>query len=251
MKLINTKRQLLSNIRTVEHYLADGKDEEQLAVRELIRRGKCFVAYEVKNEVRFAPSRFLGYINNNIKKHNAAKARHDVNGWDTNPVISQVLKQQLFSPSKLETKYRNYCSDLGITPANFKRRKYWRFELQKDFEENELLEGEFPEGRVVERMHKSRERNTMVVEIAKGNFKRKHGKLFCQVCKFDFEEVYGEIGKNFIEGHHIIPVAKMKEGHVTKPDEIAILCSNCHRMVHKKRPWLTMEKLNSLLKHKR
>jgi predicted HNH restriction endonuclease len=70
----------------------------------------------------------------------------------------------------------------------------------------------------------------------------------CQICEFDFENIYGAIGRDFIEGHHTIPVSQMEDGHVTKPEEIALLCANCHRMVHKKRPWLTMNKLNSLLK---
>ena len=36
--------------------------------------------------------------------------------------------------------------------------------------------------------------------------------------------------------------------HKTKPEDIAMLCANCHRMVHKKRPWLKMKDLSKLLK---
>ncbi|MES2805181.1 MAG: HNH endonuclease [Bacteroidota bacterium] len=103
---------------------------------------------------------------------------------------------------------------------------------------------------MVERTHKARERNSKVVELAKNNFKNKHGKLFCQVCDFDFEDNYGIVGKDFIEGHHTIAVSVMPADYKTKPEEIAMLCGNCHRMVHKKRPWLTMEELTKVLKTK-
>jgi predicted HNH restriction endonuclease len=62
------------------------------------------------------------------------------------------------------------------------------------------LTGEFPEGKIVRRTHKARERNFQVIKIAMENFKKLNGKLFCQVCKFDYEKIYGEIGQDFIEG---------------------------------------------------
>ena len=48
-----------------------------------------------------------------------------------------------------------------------------------------------------------RERNSKVVQLAKQNFKDKNGRLYCQVCEFDFEKEYGEIGADFIEAHHL------------------------------------------------
>lgn len=110
---------------------------------------------------------------------------------------------------------------------------------------------EFPEGRKFEQLHKSRERNSRVVLIAKQQFIEKHGRLFCEVCNFNFEETYGPIGKYFIEGHHTIAVSNMKSDHKTKPEDIAMVCSNCHRMVHKRRPWLTMKDLKNLLEEKK
>lgn len=101
---------------------------------------------------------------------------------------------------------------------------------------------------MVERKHKARERNSQVVALAKDKFKEKHGRLFCQVCGFYFETEYGDIGKDFIEAHHTIPVSEMKDDHKTKVEDIAMLCSNCHRMVHKKRPWLTINEIEKLKK---
>ncbi len=105
----------------------------------------------------------------------------------------------------------------------------------------------FPEGKKELRKHICRERNPMVIKLAKEKFKAEHGKLYCEACNFNFENKYGEIGQDFIEGHHIIPVSQIPEGYKTKVDDIIMLCSNCHRMIHKKRPWLKRNELNKLI----
>lgn len=107
----------------------------------------------------------------------------------------------------------------------------------------------FPEGKRRLRKHIYRERNQSVIRKAKEKFKEKNdGKVYCEVCDFDFYEIYGKIGEDFIEGHHTIPVSELSEGHKTKVEDIALVCSNCHRMLHRKRPWLTKEQLKRLLK---
>ena len=73
----------------------------------------------------------------------------------------------------------------------------------------------------------------------------------CAVCGFDFEKVYGEIGRNFIEAHHIIPVSDMGEGYRVNPAEDLIpLCSNCHSMIHRRKPPYSPEELESVLKNR-
>ncbi len=80
------------------------------------------------------------------------------------------------------------------------------------------------------KQHKRVERNSRLARAAK----RVHG-YHCQVCGFNFKKVYGEIGKEFIEAHHLIPISQLK-GKKLKLDphsDFAVLCSNCHRMIHK------------------
>ena len=87
------------------------------------------------------------------------------------------------------------------------------------------------EGKQVLVTHRLRERDAGLVMRAKARFRRKHGRLFCQACKFDFEAKYGPLGKGFIEAHHVKP---LKEGtRHSRPDELMMLCPNCHRMVHR------------------
>ncbi len=248
-KFITDINALTQNINTLENYLIEGTDEERQEASKLIRKGICFVSYMIESELRFAPSRFIGYENNSLSKHSIV----EIDGRITNKVINKILKPNKLKVGIYEKEYLEYCTKLGIKPqikggAFGVKRKYWFLKLEHDFRNNKLMEDEFPEGKIVERMHKVRERKSKVVRLAKLNFKKKHGKLFCQVCKFDFKKKYGEIGENFIEGHHTIAVSNMPPDYKTKPEEIAMLCSNCHRMVHKSRPWLTMEQLSNILK---
>jgi 5-methylcytosine-specific restriction protein A len=74
------------------------------------------------------------------------------------------------------------------------------------------------------------------------------GSLACEACGFDFREHYGDHGEGFIECHHTKPVHTLKPGDKTKAGDLRLLCSNCHRMVHAKRPWLTMEQLVTVLR---
>jgi hypothetical protein len=49
------------------------------------------------------------------------------------------------------------------------------------------------------------------------------------------------------EAHHVKPVHTLKPGDKTRLEDFALLCSNCHRMVHAKRLWLNLERLGKLL----
>lgn len=91
----------------------------------------------------------------------------------------------------------------------------------------------YKEGKLKLEVHIKRERNPKVIKEAKKLFINKNKRLYCELCGFDFEKVYGELGKNFIEGHHIKPISDMDEGGVTNVKDIKMLCSNCHRMVHR------------------
>ncbi|MEP3116172.1 DUF3578 domain-containing protein [Nisaea sp.] len=75
----------------------------------------------------------------------------------------------------------------------------------------------------------------------------------CQVCDFDFGKAYGEVGRGFIEAHHLIPLASLPEGKPIPMDpaeDFAVLCSNCHRIAHRrKEPYSIIELKKMLKKH--
>lgn len=105
----------------------------------------------------------------------------------------------------------------------------------------------FPEGKLKLKRHLVRERNPEVIKLAKERYLQRHGKLICEVCEFDFKAHYGEIGEGYIEGHHSKPISEMAENEETKVEDIALVCANCHRMLHRKRPWLPINELKRLL----
>lgn len=73
----------------------------------------------------------------------------------------------------------------------------------------------------------------------------------CQVCGFDFSEKYGELGQNYIEVHHKNPLAKLNEATIVNPEtDLACVCSNCHRMLHRNRNQvLTIDELKATINY--
>ena len=73
---------------------------------------------------------------------------------------------------------------------------------------------------------------------------RIHG-TSCQVCGFNFFEHYGELGRDYIEVHHIRPLSSLDEEVPVDPaEDLVCLCANCHRMMHRTRDRvMTVEEL--------
>lgn len=245
MDIVTTREEILENLQTLENYLCEGTEEEKAFAINLIKKGACFITYQVNGETRFSPSRFSGYQFNNRRKHLQSS---DKDGRETNPAITKILKTKLLPNEDLERQHNEFCHSFGVSADN-RKKKFWSLDSNEALIiEDEKQAASFPEGAIVERIHLHRERNSRVVNIAKENFKRTHGRLFCQVCNFDFEAVYGEHGRDYIEGHHTIAVSEMPPDHKTKPEEIAMVCSNCHKMLHRTRPWLSIDRLKEILK---
>lgn len=114
--------------------------------------------------------------------------------------------------------------------------------------ESDLDDEGFPEGRVLARTHQGRERNQTLIKKKKAEVFKQTGKLACEACSFEFVIKYGEIGTGFAECHHNKPVSELRPGDKTKISDLAILCSNCHRMIHKARPWLSVQELRTVIK---
>ena len=102
------------------------------------------------------------------------------------------------------------------------------------------------EGAIKYVQHKTRERDKKVIDAKKREFFKKNGRLFCEVCMFDFKEKYGSRGDGFIECHHRIPLSEAKSEIKPKLSDFALLCSNCHRMIHRKKKWLSVNELKKI-----
>lgn len=92
---------------------------------------------------------------------------------------------------------------------------------------------EWAEGKPKRVTHLKRERSRTAAKAKRAQFIRQHGRLFCERCKFEPSEKYGDAGEACIEVHHTIPLAKVKGGQSTRLDDLQCLCANCHRVVHR------------------
>lgn len=80
-----------------------------------------------------------------------------------------------------------------------------------------------------------REHKRIEGRIDTSKVKRVKGYI-CESCEFDFEATYGELGKGFIEAHHLQPFSELEPGQrrrLNLKNDFAVLCANCHRMAHR------------------
>ena len=75
-----------------------------------------------------------------------------------------------------------------------------------------------------------------------------HYGCHCSVCDMDFEKTYGETGKDYIHVHHITPLSEIGERYKLDPvNDLRPVCPNCHAMIHRQKPSLTIEELKALM----
>ena len=102
------------------------------------------------------------------------------------------------------------------------------------------------EGGVALRAHLRRERDPKLRRSKLADTKRRGLPIACEVCGFDYGQTYGAHGLDYIECHHRVPLHVTGETK-TRLADLALLCSNCHRMIHRSKQWLTVEELKDLV----
>lgn len=124
------------------------------------------------------------------------------------------------------------------------------FEAQLDQQQPEVgyYEAEFqeighPEGKAITVMVNAYERNREARQKCID-----HYGLNCKVCDFNFEEVFGALGKDFIHVHHVVNLASIGREYMVDPiKDLVPVCPNCHAMLHKKNPAYTVEELRRVI----
>lgn len=86
-----------------------------------------------------------------------------------------------------------------------------------------------------------RQRNRALIQAKKAD-----SDFRCEVCGFNFQQMYGSIGREYIVAHHIRPVSSGVAKTIL--DDLALLCANCHAMVHTSTPPITPEELRRRIK---
>lgn len=89
--------------------------------------------------------------------------------------------------------------------------------------------GDYPPvtNRMAVRAHLVRERSPRLARLAK-----ERDAFTCQVCRFNFGDRYGRVGRGFAEAHHRVPLGSPKAKDTTTVADLVTVCANCHRMLH-------------------
>ncbi|WP_328938645.1 HNH endonuclease [Streptomyces tauricus] len=164
--------------------------------------------------------------------------RHpDYRGKPTNgnTLDVEVLNAFLARPAE-KAKVAQHIRD-GLTTGEFQG-------LPPEIEEEDDYSA--PEGRLLIRRHKSRERDKGLRKRKIDALLRQGRRLACEACGFDFEATYGPRGAGYIECHHVVPLHEAGEGR-TRLSDLALICANCHRMIHRRAPWPTPGELRRLI----
>jgi len=71
--------------------------------------------------------------------------------------------------------------------------------------------------------------------------------LVCEICGFSFLTFYGPAAAQYCEVHHLVPLKSLSRAARVKLNDLAILCSNCHRVVHLRYPPYELEEVRNMI----
>jgi hypothetical protein len=109
------------------------------------------------------------------------------------------------------------------------------------------LKMEAEEGRKILMNHLIRERNRTLISQKKEQVRASGKPLACEICGFVFAEKYCGPGADYCEVHHLIPLSEGKGRRKTPMQDLAIVCANCHRVIHRKMPPFSLEEVRGML----
>jgi hypothetical protein len=118
--------------------------------------------------------------------------------------------------------------------ADIKKLETLTKEAKRVIRQREVLEGKESKKEAI-----FRSRNQALILAKKANSDYR-----CEVCGFSFGEKYGKIGRNYIIAHHLRLIASGISKNTL--DDIALLCANCHSMVHTKNPPISINELRKV-----
>ncbi len=108
----------------------------------------------------------------------------------------------------------------------------------------QVTRGEYREGAVRQVLVNAYERDRAARQACIGHFG-----LPCAVCGLRFEERYGALGAGFIHVHHVVPLSELGPDYKLNPiEDLRPVCPNCHAMLHRQRPPLSIEGLRAALR---
>lgn len=91
------------------------------------------------------------------------------------------------------------------------------------------------------------DRDSRIVADAKVGWAAADARLPCECCQLSFADLYGPRGDGYIQAHHRVPLYRLgPETVLTKVEDLAPVCANCHAMLHRE-PFMSIGELQSLV----
>jgi hypothetical protein len=239
------------------HSYALGSQHEQDFHFNRVYNAEHQVYYKTPDGAVFAPVKWCGAKDNSINHYTDRKRK-----------ISQYYQRALskigFKPIKIgqatyEEIYRefvDFChgfgfknSAAGLPHSDSRPRKFWTtgFVLDAGLQ-NFSDEIDDPQN-----YHEGATK-TVSVNCYERNAKARlaciaHYGWRCQVCELDFMTRYGERGKEFIHVHHVRALHEIGNQYEVDPiNDLIPVCPNCHAMIHRSKPYLTVKELSKIVK---
>lgn len=226
----------LNLYHNIEAREMDSKNPKVIEVSEILN--KLPIHTERVDNIKFRNPNGVSMKLNNFK---AIDPDYDGKGMDRYSKLDEEVffefQNNIIGLNKIAEKIKNTVSNSELT------KNLYRI---GDDEEDEQIQ--VKEGKVIYKLHKHRERNPKLNKKKKDTYLKKFGKLDCEVCGFDFYEIYGELGKGFMECHHKTPISQIEGESVTTLNDLALVCANCHRMLHRELDILSVTELKKMIK---
>ncbi|MDF4204884.1 HNH endonuclease [Maribacter sp. SA7] len=229
-KIIGGKDGLIKRIKSAKNYVSND-DLTEWAFSKL-------VATENFNISSGSSSKPFFYSHNfkNVLEINDSQFKSDVIAkflkWSDK--IEYIDIRRKFNADQGDKKRFELLVHIDLIPEGIKQ--------QPSFSANN--QDEFLEGFKKEIKTENSYRSGKLVKLAK----EKYG-TDCVVCGFSFEQKYGQHGKDFIEIHHLIPIENGTRKSTI--NDVAPVCSNCHRMLHKGKTMLSIEYLKEIIEREK
>ncbi|MDP3945235.1 MAG: HNH endonuclease [Lutibacter sp.] len=217
---------LQKRIKSAKNYVANN-DLTEWAFSKLVATESFDIKYGSLAKPFFYSHNFI-----NVLEIKNAKFRSNVIEsflkWSDTIDYENIRKK--FDSDQADKKRFELLIHIDLLPKNILEKEDFSSENQDNF-----LEG-FKKEVKTENSYRNKK---LVIQA-----KKKYG-INCFVCGFSFEDKYGLHGKDFIEIHHLIPIQNGVRN--SSVEDVAPVCSNCHRMLHKGKAMISIEYLKEIL----
>ena len=184
-----------------------------------------------------------------VETKNGKRATLDYPRLDALWERSDYVHSENAKPGNLNRLANLVWQDARLQPDHTNESYYWAVICGREGGEGGLLgwdsDYEAAEGNPLLRRHLKCERASWLARQKKQEVLQATGSLTCEACGFDYSKVFAALGEGFCEVHHRVALSEGKRR--TKLSELAILCSNCHRMIHRTDPMESVETFRNRL----